>query len=96
LEYEQTNDLAVSDVLNSHSLVSHNYSREYRSKFRLNISNMYAGALLTTEFCYFQEVMTRKNAVTVKRMNYTAQCEASALVFRHGSYVTVTETAMMG
>jgi hypothetical protein len=57
---------------------------------------MYAGILLTTEFCYFQEVTTRKNAVTVKRMNYIAQCEVSVLVFPHGSYAMDTLIAMMG
>jgi hypothetical protein len=40
--------------------------------------------------------MMRKNVVTVKRMNYTAQCEVSILVFPQGCYVMDTEIAMMG
>jgi hypothetical protein len=57
---------------------------------------MHASIHITTELCYFQEVMMRKAVVTVKRMNSTAQCKVSILVFLHISYVMDTNIAMMG
>jgi hypothetical protein len=48
------------------------------------------------EFGCFQEVMMRKDVVTVKRMNCIARCEVSILVFPDSFCVMGTEIAMMG